>query len=44
MHQTASSTPIFESLAEQGLLLTNYNSVTHPSEPNCASHFHFLGS
>ncbi|KAJ7914575.1 phosphoesterase family-domain-containing protein [Mycena leptocephala] len=32
--ETASSTPIFESLAEQGLLLTNYNSVTHPSEPN----------
>ncbi|KAJ6533023.1 phosphoesterase family-domain-containing protein [Mycena capillaripes] len=32
--ETASSTPIFESLAEQGILLTNYNSVTHPSEPN----------
>ncbi|KAJ7182343.1 phosphoesterase family-domain-containing protein [Mycena crocata] len=32
--EVASSTPIFESLAEQGLLLTNYNSVTHPSEPN----------
>ncbi|KAJ7135094.1 phosphoesterase family-domain-containing protein [Mycena filopes] len=31
---TAASTPIFESLAEQGLLLTNYNGVTHPSEPN----------
>ncbi|KAJ7927017.1 phosphoesterase family-domain-containing protein [Mycena leptocephala] len=32
--ETASSTPIFESLAEQGVLLTNYNSLTHPSEPN----------
>ncbi|KAJ7775766.1 phosphoesterase family-domain-containing protein [Mycena maculata] len=31
---TAAWTPIFESLAEQGILLTNYNSVTHPSEPN----------
>jgi len=34
---TAASTPIFESLAEQGILLTNYNSVTHPSEPNYVS-------
>ncbi|KAJ7271807.1 phosphoesterase family-domain-containing protein [Mycena rebaudengoi] len=32
--QTAASTSIFESLAEQGILLTNYNAVTHPSEPN----------
>ncbi|KAJ7776306.1 phosphoesterase family-domain-containing protein [Mycena metata] len=32
--ETASSTPIFESLSEQGILLTNYNSLTHPSEPN----------
>ncbi|KAK6969367.1 phosphoesterase family-domain-containing protein [Favolaschia claudopus] len=32
--ETAASTPIFESLAEQGILLTNFNSVTHPSEPN----------
>ncbi|KAJ7123634.1 phosphoesterase family-domain-containing protein [Mycena epipterygia] len=32
--ETAASTPIFESLAEQGLLFTNYKSVTHPSEPN----------
>ncbi|KAJ7676636.1 phosphoesterase family-domain-containing protein [Mycena polygramma] len=31
---TAASTPIFESLAEQGITLTNYNGVTHPSEPN----------
>ncbi|KAJ6615801.1 phosphoesterase family-domain-containing protein [Mycena sp. CBHHK59/15] len=31
---TAASTPIFESLAEQGVLFTNYNAVTHPSEPN----------
>ncbi|KAJ7626740.1 phosphoesterase family-domain-containing protein [Mycena rosella] len=32
--ETAASTPIFESLASQGLLFTNYHSVTHPSEPN----------
>ncbi|KAJ6477814.1 hypothetical protein C8R47DRAFT_1051421 [Mycena vitilis] len=32
--ETAASTPVFESLAAQGLVLTNYNSVTHPSEPN----------
>ncbi|KAJ7844901.1 phosphoesterase family-domain-containing protein [Mycena olivaceomarginata] len=32
--ETAASTSIFESLAEQGILFTNYNSVTHPSEPN----------
>ncbi|KAF7359828.1 Acid phosphatase [Mycena venus] len=32
--ETTASTPIFESLAEQGILLTNYHSVTHPSEPN----------
>ncbi|KAF7369669.1 Phosphoesterase-domain-containing protein [Mycena venus] len=31
---TTASTPIFESLAEQGILLTNYNGVTHPSQPN----------
>ncbi|KAF7354359.1 Phosphoesterase-domain-containing protein [Mycena venus] len=33
--ETATSTPTFESLMEQGILFTNYNSVTHPSEPNC---------
>ncbi|KAJ6554992.1 phosphoesterase family-domain-containing protein [Mycena vulgaris] len=32
--ETAASTPIFESLAEQGILFTNYKAVTHPSEPN----------
>ncbi|KAF8190982.1 phosphoesterase family-domain-containing protein, partial [Mycena galopus ATCC 62051] len=31
---TAASTPLFESLAQQGILFTNYNSLTHPSEPN----------
>ncbi|KAJ7110928.1 phosphoesterase family-domain-containing protein [Mycena epipterygia] len=31
---TAASTPIFESLAEQGILFTNYKALTHPSEPN----------
>jgi hypothetical protein len=35
--KTAASTPIFESLAEQGILLTNYNALTHPSEPNCGT-------
>ncbi|KAF9023688.1 phosphoesterase-domain-containing protein [Hymenopellis radicata] len=30
----AASTPMFASLAEQGVLFTNYQSVTHPSEPN----------
>ncbi|KAJ7106549.1 phosphoesterase family-domain-containing protein [Mycena epipterygia] len=29
--QTAASTPIFESLAEQGILFTNYKAVTSPS-------------
>ncbi|KAJ7928165.1 hypothetical protein B0H13DRAFT_1597788, partial [Mycena leptocephala] len=28
------STPIFKPLAEQDILLTNYNAVMHPSEPN----------
>ncbi|KAF7364351.1 Phosphoesterase-domain-containing protein [Mycena sanguinolenta] len=31
---TAATTPIFESLAEQGILFTDFNSLTHPSEPN----------
>ncbi|KAJ7074697.1 phosphoesterase family-domain-containing protein [Mycena amicta] len=31
---TAASTPIFEQLAKEGILFTEYNSVTHPSEPN----------
>ncbi|KAJ7118382.1 hypothetical protein C8R44DRAFT_790651 [Mycena epipterygia] len=31
---TAATTPIFESLMEQGILFTNYNAGTHPSEPN----------
>ena len=26
--------PGFQKLASQGILLTNYNGVTHPSEPN----------
>ncbi|KAF8911279.1 phosphoesterase family-domain-containing protein [Mucidula mucida] len=30
----AASTPTFASLAEQGVLFTNYQAVTHPSEPN----------
>ncbi|KAF8190935.1 phosphoesterase family-domain-containing protein [Mycena galopus ATCC 62051] len=31
---TAASTPVFERLAKQGILFTNYNALTHPSEPN----------
>ncbi|KAF8132720.1 hypothetical protein K438DRAFT_1998348 [Mycena galopus ATCC 62051] len=31
---TTVSTPIFESLVEQGIL-TNYKTITHLSEPNC---------
>ncbi|KAJ7309395.1 phosphoesterase family-domain-containing protein [Mycena albidolilacea] len=34
---TAASTEAFETLAKQGITLTNYNSVTHPSEPNYVS-------
>ncbi|KAJ7065131.1 phosphoesterase family-domain-containing protein [Mycena belliarum] len=34
---TAISTPAFEQLTKQGLLLTNYNAVTHPSQPNYVS-------
>ncbi|KAJ7793174.1 hypothetical protein B0H14DRAFT_3498357 [Mycena olivaceomarginata] len=33
---TAASTEAFE-IAKQGITLTNYNSVTHPSEPNYVS-------
>ncbi|KAJ7144285.1 phosphoesterase family-domain-containing protein [Mycena epipterygia] len=32
--ESAASTPIFESLSEQGILFTNYKALTHPSEPN----------
>ncbi|KAJ7483479.1 phosphoesterase family-domain-containing protein [Mycena latifolia] len=32
--ETAISTPVFEKLTKQGILYTNYKSVTHPSEPN----------
>ncbi|KAF7337154.1 hypothetical protein MVEN_02153400 [Mycena venus] len=32
--ETTASTPLFETLAQQGIVLTNYNAVTHPSEPN----------
>ncbi|CAK5276510.1 unnamed protein product [Mycena citricolor] len=31
---SAASTAAFQSLAAQGILLTNFNGVTHPSEPN----------
>ncbi|KAJ7723259.1 phosphoesterase family-domain-containing protein [Mycena metata] len=32
--ETAASTSVFEAIAKQGVLFTNYNAVTHPSEPN----------
>ncbi|EPS93298.1 hypothetical protein FOMPIDRAFT_1170659 [Fomitopsis schrenkii] len=32
--ETAASSPTFEKLSEQGLLLTSYYAMTHPSEPN----------
>ncbi|KAL1405361.1 hypothetical protein Q8F55_008992 [Vanrija albida] len=31
---TAANDPTFQKLASEGILLTNYNGVTHPSEPN----------
>ncbi|GJJ11656.1 hypothetical protein Clacol_005892 [Clathrus columnatus] len=31
---TANSSPTFQSLAKQGVLLTGYYALTHPSEPN----------
>ncbi|GFZ44567.1 acid phosphatase [Saitozyma sp. JCM 24511] len=31
---SAAASTVFQSLAKQGILLTNYNGVTHPSEPN----------
>lgn len=30
----AQASQTFQQLAAQGILLTNYNGVTHPSEPN----------
>ncbi|KAJ7065136.1 phosphoesterase family-domain-containing protein [Mycena belliarum] len=33
-YESAAATPVFEQLAKQGLLFTNYKAVTHPSEPN----------
>ncbi|KAI8869129.1 hypothetical protein GQ42DRAFT_32044 [Ramicandelaber brevisporus] len=33
-YNTAMSDPYFASLAGQGLLLTNYKAITHPSQPN----------
>ncbi|KAJ7751922.1 phosphoesterase family-domain-containing protein [Mycena maculata] len=32
--ETAAATPVFESLAQQGIVLSNFNALTHPSEPN----------
>ncbi|CAK5274060.1 unnamed protein product [Mycena citricolor] len=31
---TAAATPTFQKLAKEGILFTDYNSVTHPSQPN----------
>lgn len=33
-YETIVQLPQFQAVAEQGILLTNYNAVTHPSEPN----------
>jgi hypothetical protein len=33
-YATAASSPVFQQLAQHGLLLTSYHGVTHPSEPN----------
>ncbi|KAJ7617125.1 phosphoesterase family-domain-containing protein [Roridomyces roridus] len=32
--EVAASSPMFESLSEQGITFTNFHSTTHPSEPN----------
>ncbi|KAF8629451.1 hypothetical protein AX15_003445 [Amanita polypyramis BW_CC] len=31
---TINTLPQFQAIAEQGIVLTNYNGITHPSEPN----------
>jgi hypothetical protein len=36
-YATAASSPGFQALAQQGVLLTSYHGVTHPSEPNYVS-------
>jgi hypothetical protein len=36
-YQTAASTAQFQKLAAQGLLLTSFHAVTHPSQPNYLS-------
>ncbi|KAF8632846.1 hypothetical protein AX15_001652 [Amanita polypyramis BW_CC] len=33
-YDVVSSLPQYQSVAEQGILLTNFNAITHPSEPN----------
>ncbi|OZJ06558.1 hypothetical protein BZG36_00483 [Bifiguratus adelaidae] len=33
-YSTVAALPAYQKLAEQGILLTNYNAITHPSEPN----------
>ena len=33
-YSSAAAQSAFQQLAAQGILLTNYNGVTHPSEPN----------
>ncbi|KAH9947845.1 phosphoesterase family-domain-containing protein [Amylocystis lapponica] len=33
-YNTAASSPVFQSLATQGLLMTSFYAVTHPSQPN----------
>ena len=31
---TAASSPVFQSLSKEGILLESFYAVTHPSEPN----------
>lgn len=35
-YETAASSPVFQNLTKQGLLLSGYHGNTHPSEPNYA--------
>ncbi|KAK2464630.1 hypothetical protein APHAL10511_003323 [Amanita phalloides] len=33
-YETVTKLPQYQAIAERGILLTNYNAITHPSEPN----------
>lgn len=32
--KTAASSPVFKTLAKKGVVLTNFDAITHPSQPN----------